>query len=206
MKDTITTIGGFEPSLSMRGIRCVLLLVVFLLAATLSFTDIAGAKEVGINNLIVTNTKHDLLLYLTVENTFPDSVIAAVEHGIPTTFSFYVVLYQARSFWFDKKLVDEVFTHTVQYNNLKKEYAVTRSWDTEKTRVVKTLDEAMALMADIDGLKVIPLQKLEKGKQYQLLTKVRLKKATLPFSLHYVLLFMTFWDVETDWYSVDFVF
>ncbi len=203
--DEMVTNSYFRLFFSMRSTRCALLLVVFLLVSFLS-AGISSAKEVGISNLIVTNTKNDLLLYLTVENSFPETVTAAVERGIPTTFSFYVVLYQARSFWFDKKLVDAEFTHTVQYNNLKKEYIVTRSWDTETTRVVKTLDEAMNLMADIDGLKVIPLQKLEKGKQYQLLTKVRLKKATLPFSLHYVLLFMTFWDVETDWYSVDFVF
>ncbi|MEW6259185.1 MAG: DUF4390 domain-containing protein [Thermodesulfobacteriota bacterium] len=205
MKQWIMTTCSFRPLLSIHSTRCTLLSVVFLLVSVLS-ADVSSAKEVGITNLIVTNTKNDLLLYLTVENSFPDTVIAAVEHGLPTTFSFYVVLYQSRSFWFDKKLVDETVTHTVQYNNLKKEYVVTRSWDTEKTRVVKTLEEAMNLMVDIDGLKVIPLKKLEKGRQYQLLTKVRLKKATLPFSLHYVLLFMTFWDVETDWYSVDFIF
>jgi hypothetical protein len=61
-------------------------------------------------------------------------------------------------------------------------------------------------MTDIDGLRVLSLAKLEKGRQYQILVRARLSKATLPFYLHYVLFFMSLWDFETDWYSVDFVY
>jgi hypothetical protein len=28
----------------------------------------------------------------------------------------------------------------------------------------------------------------------------------LPFYLHYVLFFLSFWDFETDWYTVDFIY
>jgi hypothetical protein len=181
-------------------------LIILSLAVFSPVSDPAIAKEIRISNLIVTNTRDDLLLYLTIEDSFPESITAAIHHGIPTTFSFFVVLYQTRSAWFDKKLVDLEITHTIRYNSLKKEYVVERSWDTDKIRIVKTFDEARELMTDIEGMKIISLSQLEKGRQYRLLAKVRLKKATLPLALHHVLLFMSFWDVETDWYSVDFIF
>ena len=61
-------------------------------------------------------------------------------------------------------------------------------------------------MATIDGLKVVSLGKLEKGRQYQLSAKAELNKLTLPFYLHHVLFFVSLWDFETDWYSVDFIY
>lgn len=186
--------------------RLAAFLIVPVLGASILISGVAFARDVSISNLIVTNTKDDLLLYMTIEDFFPESITSAISHGIPTTFSFFILLYQSRSVWFDKKLVDLEITHTIRYNNLKKEYVVERSWDPVKSHVVKSFDEAIELMTDIEGLKVIPLSKLEKGRQYRLLAKVRLKKATLPLALHHVLLFMSFWDIETDWYSVDFVF
>jgi len=59
---------------------------------------------------------------------------------------------------------------------------------------------------DIDSLKIIPLNKLEKGAQYQIRAKAELDKLTLPFYLHYVLFFISLWDCETDWYTVVFIY
>ena len=61
-------------------------------------------------------------------------------------------------------------------------------------------------MAEIDRLKVVPLNQLEKGRQYQLRAKAQLDKLTLPLYLHYVLFFVSLWDFETDWYTIDFIF
>jgi hypothetical protein len=61
-------------------------------------------------------------------------------------------------------------------------------------------------MSEIDSLKIVPLQKLAKGAQYQIKTKAELSKLKLPFYLHYALFFIPFWDFRTDWYTIDFVF
>jgi hypothetical protein len=108
--------------------------------------------------------------------------------------------------WFDKKLTDMTITHTIKYNSLKKEYSVTRTWDTNSPVVVQSFDAAKALMTEIDSLKVIPLGVLEKGKQYQIQAKAKLSRVTLPYYLHYVLFFLSFWDFETDWYTIDFIY
>jgi hypothetical protein len=97
-------------------------------------------------------------------------------------------------------------THTIKYDHLKDEFIVTRSWGENKTFDTESFDEARRLMSEIESLKVISLDKLEKGRRYQIRSKAELSKMTLPFYLHYVLFFVSLWDFETDWYSVDFIY
>jgi hypothetical protein len=33
-----------------------------------------------------------------------------------------------------------------------------------------------------------------------------MSKTTLPWKMHYVLFFVSLWDFETDWYTIDFIF
>jgi hypothetical protein len=61
-------------------------------------------------------------------------------------------------------------------------------------------------MNQIDDLKLIPLDRMEKGGRYQILTKAEVSKKTLPLNLHNVLFFMSFWDETTDWYIIDFTY
>jgi hypothetical protein len=202
MKDATS----FQSAFFSHHPRCLRMWVVVLAAILVAYPCPSMAGEARLSNLIVTNTNNDLLVYTTVEGAFHEKMIKAIESGVPTTFSFFIMLYQTRSIWFDKTLADIEVSHTIRYNSLKKEYLVERSWENNLLRSVKSLDDARRLMTDIDGLRILPLSKLEKGKQYQVLVRARLSKVTLPYHLHYVLFFMSLWDFETDWYSVDFVY
>jgi hypothetical protein len=53
---------------------------------------------------------------------------------------------------------------------------------------------------------VATLDQMTKGKSYQLRAKAVLSQLTLPFYLHNILFFLSFWDFETDWYTVDFIY
>lgn len=164
------------------------------------------AEDAKLTNIIVTNTRDDLLLYLTVENAFHEKMQDAILSGVPATFSFFVTLYRSRNFWPDKKIADITVANSIKYNAMKKEYIVKRSWEGNKSNIVKTFKDAKKLMAEVDSLKIIPLRRLVKGNQYQLQTKAELDKLTLPFYLHHVLFFVSFWDFETDWYTIDFIY
>jgi hypothetical protein len=167
---------------------------------------VAYGQDAELKNIIVTNTRDDLLIYLAVDGAFTEKMETAVSSGVPTTFSFFVNLYQTRSFWVDREIVDLKLTHAIKYDNLKKEYIIHRSWDDNSPKIVKSLAEAKKLMVEIDSLKVVPLSQLEKGRRYQIRTKAQLSKLTLPFYLHYVLIFVSLWDFETDWYTIDFIY
>lgn len=164
------------------------------------------AQDASLTNIIVTNTRDDLLLYLTVKDAFPSDIEETIESGVPATFSFLINLYRVRGLWLDKEITEIVATHTIKYDSLKKEYAVTRSWDDNRPQVVKSFEEAKKLMTEIDSLPIVSLDELEKGKQYQIRAKAKLSKLTLPFYLHYILFFMSLWDFETDWYTIDFIY
>lgn len=175
-------------------------------ALTVVMTGTGYGQDARLENIIVTNTRDYLLLYLTAKDAFPPKIIKAIKSGVPATFTYYINLYQVRGLWFDKKIAEIQLTHTLKYDNLKKEYVLKRSWEGNRPLVVKTLDDAQRLMTEVDSLNVVPLSRLEKGQQYQIQAKAELNKMTLPFYLHYVLFFVSFWDIETDWYTIDFIY
>jgi hypothetical protein len=165
-----------------------------------------AAQDATLSNLIVTNTSSDLLVYLNVEGAFREQTVNAIMSGVPASFSFFIKLYQKRSMWFDKAIADIEISNAIRYNHLKKEFVVERSWENGRIRTAQSLAEAQKLMTDVDGLKIISLDRLEKGRQYQVKARAKLSKLTLPFYLHYVLFFVSLWDFETDWYTIDFIY
>jgi len=188
-----------KPSLTRKA--CALILAILLV-----MQNSAHAQDARLTDIIVTNTRDDLLVYLTVEGAFREKMKNAILSGVPTTFSFFISLYQERNLWLDKEIADIKITHTLKYNNLKKEFIVKRSWENGDPLVTQSFNEARKLMTEIDSLKIVPLKVLEKGRHYQIRAKAELSKLTLPFYLHYVLFFVSLWDFETDLYTIDFVY
>ena len=166
----------------------------------------ASAEDARLTNITVSNTRDDLLLSLSVEGAFREEMKKAILNGVPATFSFFASLNRVQNLWLDTEISDIEVTHTIKYDNLKKEFTISRSWEGENTKVTKSFEEAQKLMSEINNLKIIPLNKLEKGKQYQLRVKAEFSKKTLPLHLHYVLFFVSLWDFETDWYAIDFIY
>ncbi len=174
--------------------------------AVLMATASAHAQEARLSELRVSNRNNDFVLYLKVEGAFTEEIKEAVLSGVSTSFTFFVILSRVRSYWFDKKIADITITHTLKYNNMKKEFLIRRSWEGDRTVVVKTFSEARRLMTEIDNMSIISLSMLKKGEQYRLMTKAELGRITLPLYLHYVLFFVSLWDFETDWYTIDFIY
>jgi hypothetical protein len=184
--------------------RYLILIVMF--GLLLPPSPVMGAQNAMLTNIIVTNTRDDLLLYLTVKNAFSPEIEDTIQRGVPATFSFYLNLYRVRTFWPDKAITTVKVTHTLKFDILRKEYTVTRSWDGNAPQAFKSLQEAEKRMTELDSLSIVALERLEPGKRYQIRAKAKLDKLTLPFYLHYVLFFVSLWDFETDWYTIDFIY
>jgi len=152
------------------------------------------------------NTRDYLLIYLTVEGAFTEKIEKAIMSGVPTTFSYIISLYKVRDMWFDQQIIELKITHTIRYNIIKKEFSITRSSPKGGPVVTLSLDEARKRMCEIDNLKITALSKLKKGCRYQIRAKAELSKLTLPFYLHYILFFVSLWDFETDWHTIDFIY
>ena len=182
-----------------RGIRVVIFFIILQLT-----TIPALAKQAYLSDIVVTNTRDHLLVYFSVSDCFTVDMNRAIESGIDTTFTFYIRLYGKRDYWWDMKVADKAISHSIKYDNLKKIYEVRLPEQNNKVITVKDFDEARRLMAEVVAVKVIALRELKEGGHYQLKMMAQLDKIRLPLYLHYVFFFLSLWDFETDWYSIDF--
>ena len=177
-----------------------------LLVAIVMIPAIAKSQEARLKNITISSSENQLLVSLEVEGAFTQDVMEAILKGVPADFAFLVKLERTRSWWVDEELADLKVTHTIKYDNLKKEFSVFRSWIDKKPITTQSLAEAQALMTRIDGLKIIDIHRMRRNEQYELRAKAELSKMTLPFYLHYVFYFVSLWDFETDWHSVVFIY
>ncbi len=164
----------------------------------------ALAQNATIEELIVTNSSTDLLLFLTVNNAFTKQMEEGIKNGIPVTFNFYVKLERKRNTWMNQQLVSLQFDHTLSYDTLKEEYSIVRSETSGQTFRTKSLAEAKKAMAQLNGPPVAPLKSLLPDAGYLLRVKAKLAEKTLPLYFHYVIPFLSLWDFETEWYTVEF--
>jgi len=177
-------------------------IIIFLIVSFL--TTPAWSDEARLTDIVVTNTKDDILIYFTVRDCFTVEMNRAIENGINTTFTFFVRLYEIRDFSLDKMIADLKVSHDIQYDNLKKIYKVRLSERNDKPIFVQDFNEAKELMSEIVELRVAELSNLRRGSRYKVSMMAELDTIRLPFYLHYVLFFLSLWDFETDWYTVEF--
>ena len=169
-------------------------------------TPILKGEEARIKDISVVNSWDHCILSFSVTGCFTEEMKKAIENGIDTTFTFYIELYEIREFWWDKQVTELRISHLIKYDNLKKVYAVTLSEKGDKVFYVEDFGKAKKLMSEIKGFGITRLHNLQKGKRYQVRMMAELDKITLPFYLDYVLFFLSLWDFETDWYTVDFTY
>jgi hypothetical protein len=167
-------------------------------------TPTLKAEEARIKDISVINSWDYCILSFSVTGCFTEEMQKAIDNGINTTFTFYIKLYEVRELWWDRQIADLSVSHNIKYDNLKKVYRVTLSEKVDKVFYIEEFDEAKKLMSEIKGLGITRLHNLQKGKRYQVRMMAQLDKITLPFYLDYVFFFLSLWDFETDWYTVDF--
>jgi hypothetical protein len=166
----------------------------------------APAEEARLTDVVVTKNRTDLLVYLRVADCFTEDMKEAIDNGIDTTFTFFVRLYRVHRFWLDEELADIRVNHTIRFDSFKKEYRITLSEREDQTISVTDFEQAKNLMSEIVCLQVAKLRNLHEGERYRVSMMAELDKIRLPLYLHYVLFFLSLWDFETDWYTVDFTY
>ena len=123
----------------------------------------------------------------------------AIQSGIRTTFTFYIHLYQKRSWWKDRKVASVEFHHTVQYHPIQKVYQVTLE-ENHSSPVASSLEEAKKLMSKVKELEIRPSSPLKPGIPTYFRIKAELDPVRLPLHLEYLFFFVSLWDFETDWH------
>ena len=172
---------------------CIIFLMLFFLTSRIF------ASGAELTNIVVKNDRENLLIDLTIQGVFTKKMKKALLSGIPVKFTFKVILYKVNDFWFNEKVAGIITSHKIQFDALKNEYRIARSWEKAGPLVAKYSDKAYLLMSEIDSLKIIPFNRLKKGEHYQLRVKSELDEKKFPFAGFP-------WEFETDWYTVNFIY
>lgn len=168
-----------------------------------SASQTEAEQEPIIDEIVISTTKDHLLLFATVRHCFTDEMLEGVRNGIPLTFRFDIRLNKIRKNWFDSELVEHKINHTLSYDPLKEEYQVAFA-EKDRPEVTRSLEEAKRMMADVNELKLHPLNELHAGLPYSLEIKATLVENTFPLGIHSIIPFASLWNFETDWRIVEF--
>jgi hypothetical protein len=166
----------------------------------------AFAQEIKLANLDIFNNLNNLQVYVNIQGAFQDKINKYILIGMPASISFYITLYKVRDMWIDEKIADLEITHKINYNALKKEFIIRRSWEKENLRITNNFFEAQQLMSNIDHLKIVSLSRLEKDWKYQIRIKAEVSKDTQSSYLPKVHNYASKWSLETQLYTIDFIY
>ena len=157
-------------------------------------------------DIIVTTSDTHLLLFGELRNSLTEEMIEGLHNGIPVKFSFFVKLERNEDNWPDEDLAMFEFTHSLTFDTLKSTYVVQTEETSKKKHTSQDLSEAARILNEINGLKIIELSSLRPENTYRLKVKADIYKKTLPMSLHSIIPFVSWWDLSTDWYTVEFIY
>lgn len=177
--------------------------LLFFSLPVISASQVEKKQEPVIDEIVISTADGQLLLFATVKHCFTDEMLEGVRNGIPLTFRFDIRLNRIRKNWFDSELVEHKINHTLSYDPLKEEYQVAFA-EKDRPEVSRSLEEAKQMMADLNGLKLYPLNELQVGSPYSLEVKATLVENTFPLGIHSIIPFTSLWNFETDWRIVEF--
>lgn len=189
--------------------RKINIIIIMALVFQLVFGAVAQAEDAFIRKLVITNSDENVVCYFNLEGAFTKSIVEAIDNGISTTFTFLIKLRSVKTIWFDSSIADIKVYRTIKYDSLKKQYVVTQrvsNGEDEELKRTGSFVEAKKAVNDFKNVFVVESQKLKTGDRYELRVKAELEKVILPFYLEYILIFVSVWDFETDWYVEEFTY
>jgi hypothetical protein len=159
----------------------------------------AFCQKAAIKNVHVIGGSEVWKISFDVENCFTEKMEEAIQSGIRTTFTFYVNLYQKRSWWKDRRVASAEFRHTVQYHPIQKVYQV-KLGENHSATAALNLEEAKRLMSKVREFEIRSSSPLDPGVPCYFRIKAELDPVRLPLHLEYLFFFVSLWDFETDWH------
>ena len=167
---------------------------------------VAAPNKAEISKIVIDKNGKNLEASFRLIDCFNSDMEEAILNGVPTTFRIIVVVEKPSLFLIKSKVADFTLQHTIRYNRLNNEFQVELPEHPQKILVTRSFDEAKKWMSTVDNLPVIPTCWLIKDQEYYLDVKAELSKVELPLFFRYILFWVSLWDFETEWYTVEFLY
>ncbi|MBI5426994.1 MAG: DUF4390 domain-containing protein [Nitrospinae bacterium] len=175
-------------------------LLALTLGLTLCLASAAFAADPAIVNISVGKSGNLVTMDATLADGFNDSILEAIESGVPMTFTYHIELRQMETLWLDKLIGSATIENTVQYDSLKKVYRFSSSGKNVKRKVI-TRDKTLyqKLMLTLESIPIASAYKLKPEDNYYVRVKADLETDRLWFPFNYLLFFVPFNDFKTAW-------
>ena len=167
---------------------------------------VAAPNKAEISKIVIDKNGKNLEASFRLIDCFNSDMEEAILNGVPTTFRILVSVEKPSIFLVKSKVADFTLQHTIRYNRLNNEFQVELPEHPQKILVTRNFDEAKKWMSTVDNLPVIPTCWLTKDQEYYLNVKAELSKVGLPLFFRYILFWVSLWDFETEWYTVEFLY
>lgn len=177
----------------------VLFAVCFLCYVILIFPLSPYRRNATITDVLLIPDANTVTVFARLTDCFTPKMQSAILAGVPTTFTFFVELYQERLYWTDTKIASAAVKKTIRYDSVKKVFYVITEGDSHPS-IFQDFESAKNTMTDISGVVITAPFDFQSGESYYVMMKAKLDKITLPMHMEYILFFISLWDFETDWY------
>ncbi|MFQ5329891.1 MAG: DUF4390 domain-containing protein [Thermodesulfobacteriota bacterium] len=181
------------------------MLVAVVVSFSLLMVSPASSEDASIENVVITRDG-DLRISFEVANAFTGEVEEAIASGILTSLAFTIELHRKRRLWFDGAVARRYFRHTVKYDTLREEYSLLREENGVESIVEKSLAVVQEAMTKVEGLQLISMAELKRGKSYRITLQAERDGAHLPFPLNRLLFFYSLGRLKTEIHVEDFVY
>ena len=161
-------------------------------------------KTPSFSEIVTSTSDSHLLFFAKVDNAFTQEMNDGLKSGVPIQFSFYLELREKKLGKVEQTLVTRKFQRTLSYDTLKETYLV----EFDETRgpglSFPSLKDAQQAMCEINGLKLLEINKLKSNTIYEARIRAHLYRRTLPKGLHGIEPLLALWNIETEWQGVEF--
>jgi hypothetical protein len=148
---------------------------------------------------VSTRTDGDMLVMdAQLDYGFSEVAIEALDNGVPLTLEVHIQLRPTDAWIWDQSLVDQRLRYVIRYKPLSERYLVTRL-PGNGGRSYVTRDAAVAALGDLRDLELVPTDRLEADKDYEIHLQAALDIEELPLPLKPMAYLFPSWKLSTGW-------
>ena len=172
-----------------------------LLAGTLllavSQTACAG---IAVNHASTRLEDEQYLLDADITYSLNDTVLEALENGVPLTLQLDVIVEHPREYLWNENIAEQTYRFQLQYHALSEKYLV-RNLQTGAQDIYPTLRTALLALGRIKSVDLLKKSVLQQNTHYIVRLRVSLDIASLPAPMRPLAWLTTDWHLGSKWFS-----
>lgn len=166
----------------------------------LATASVVWAESPMLVNIGVSTQENLVTMHARLVDGMTDSILEAVESGVPITFTYTIELRQQSAILGDDLVSSNTVSHTVQYDSLKKVYRFTeRGKNVHRKIATRNRERYQKMMLTLEDIPVGSINHLSPKETYYVRVKADLETDRLWFPFNYLFFFLPFNDFKASW-------